>query len=366
MAKYDFLIVGSGLTGATIARELTDNGKRCLVLERRDHVGGNIYTELIDGIHVHRYGPHIFHTNDDSLWAYINRFVHMNRFTNCPLANYRGSLYNLPFNMNTFHKLWGVTTPQQAMEIISRQKAAAEISAPGNLEEQAISMVGTDIYEILIKGYTEKQWGRPCSELPPEIIRRLPVRYTFDNNYFNAKHQGVPEEGYTALIDKLLGGSDVETGTDFLLHRAEYSSQAEKIVYTGAVDEYFDYCYGPLEYRTVDFELERLNIANFQGNAVVNYTDAETPYTRIIEHKHFAFGTQPTTVISREYSRAWKPGLEPYYPINDTANQALYRKYQELSERQHNTVFCGRLGRYQYADMDKAIGDALALVEKLL
>ena len=365
MAKYDFLIVGSGLTGATIAREMTDRGKKCLVLERRAHVGGNIYTELIDDIHVHKYGPHIFHTNDVRLWEYVNSFVHMNRYTNCPIANYYGSIYNLPFNMNTFYGLWGVTTPQQAMDVISKQIADAEITEPRNLEEQAISMVGTDIYEKLIKGYTEKQWGRPCNELPPEIIKRLPVRYSFDNNYFNAKYQGVPEEGYTALIDKLLLGSDVETGTDFILHRVDYASKANKIVYTGAIDEYFDYCHGPLEYRTVNFELERLNTPNFQGNAVVNYTDPETPYTRIIEHKHFTFGTQPTTVISREYSTAWTQGLEPYYPINDGKNQALYRQYKELADKQRNTVFCGRLGTYQYADMDRAMGAALSLADNL-
>ncbi len=364
---YSYLIVGSGLTGATIARQLLDAGKSCLVLEKRPHVGGNVYTRLVDGIHVHQYGAHIFHTNHEALWRYVHRFVHMNRYTNSPIANYQGQLYNLPFNMNTFYQLWGVRTPEEAQRELERQRAQAALAhPPRNLEEQALQLVGRDIYEKLIKGYTEKQWGRPCRELPPEIIRRLPVRLTFDNNYFNAEYQGVPKEGYTALIEKLLDGAEVRCNTDYLADRAAYDALAEKVVYTGCIDAFFDDCFGPLAYRRVRFETERLEMPNYQGNAVVNYTDAQTPYTRIIEHKHFTFGTQPYTIISREYSAEWKPGEEPYYPINDEKNQRLYQRYQALADKRPNVTFCGRLAQYRYADMDVAMEEALRTADELL
>lgn len=363
---FDYLIVGTGLTGATLARELTDGGKRCLVVDQRAQVGGNVFTQRIDGIDVHCYGAHIFHTNSSALWQYLHRFVRMNRFTNSPIANYKGQLYNLPFNMNTFYQLWGVKTPKEAMERIETQRQAAGTDIPTNLEEQAIRLVGTDIYEKLIKGYTEKQWGRPCRELPPEIIRRLPVRFTFDNNYFDALYQGVPQEGYTKLIDGLLDGSQVRLGVDYLVERAALRPLASRVIYTGCIDAYFDYCFGPLEYRRVQFETRRMDIPNYQGNAVVNYTDVDVPYTRVIEHKHFAFGTQPHTIVSWEYSAAWRPGDEPYYPINDAKNQKLYARYADLMAGEKGVFCCGRLAEYRYYDMDRAMENALALAKRLL
>ena len=356
--EYDYLIVGAGLFGAVFAREMTDAGKRCLVIDRRDHVAGNACTETVEGIAVHRYGAHIFHTNDYTVWSYVNRFARFNRFTNSPIANYKGELYNLPFNMNTFHQMWGVTTPAQARAEIRRQQEASG-GEPQNLEEQAIRLVGRDIYEKLIKGYTQKQWGRPCTELPSFIIRRLPVRFTYDNNYFNAYHQGIPEDGYTALVERMLEGIPVHLHTDFLPRREELSALAERVLYTGPIDAYFDYRLGALEYRSLRFETELLDTDNYQGNAVVNYTDAETPYTRIIEHKHFVYGTQPKTVITREYSAEWRPGDEPYYPVNDGKNAALYRAYRELAQREHRVIFGGRLGEYRYYDMDQVVRAAL-------
>lgn len=356
--EYDYLIVGAGLFGAVFAREMTDAGKRCLVIDRRDHVAGNACTETVEGIAVHRYGAHIFHTNDDTVWSYVNRFARFNRFTNSPIANYKGELYNLPFNMNTFHQMWGVTTPAQARAEIRRQQEASG-GEPQNLEEQAIRLVGRDIYEKLIKGYTQKQWGRPCTELPSFIIRRLPVRFTYDNNYFNSYHQGIPEDGYTALVERMLEGIPVHLHTDFLPRREELSALAERVLYTGPIDAYFDYRLGALEYRSLRFETELLDTDNYQGNAVVNYTDAETPYTRIIEHKHFVYGTQPKTVITREYSAEWRPGDEPYYPVNDGKNAALYRAYRELAQREHRVIFGGRLGEYRYYDMDQVVRAAL-------
>ena len=363
--EYDYLIVGAGLFGAVFAREMTDAGKRCLVIDRRGHIAGNAYTETVEGIAVHRYGAHIFHTNDEEVWAYVNRFARFNRFTNSPIANYRGELYNLPFNMNTFHQMWGVVTPEQARAEIRRQQAAAGDGEPRDLEEQAIRLVGRDIYEKLVKGYTQKQWGRLCTELPAFIIRRLPVRFTYDNNYFNARYQGIPEEGYTALAERLLAGIPVRLHTDFLQQREELSALAETMVYTGAIDAYFDYRLGALEYRSLRFETEVLDTDNYQGNAVVNYTDAETPWTRIIEHKHFTFGTQPKTVITREYSAAWQPGDEPYYPVNDQRNTELYQRYAALAAREPHTLFGGRLGAYRYYDMDQVIAAALALARQV-
>lgn len=357
--EYDYLIVGAGLFGAVFAREMTDAGKRCLVIDRRDHVAGNACTETVEGIAVHRYGAHIFHTNDDAVWNYVNRFARFNRFTNSPIANYKGELYNLPFNMNTFHQMWGVTTPAQARAEIRRQQEASGDGEPQNLEEQAIRLVGRDIYEKLIKGYTQKQWGRPCTELPSFIIRRLPVRFTYDNNYFNARHQGIPEDGYTALVERMLEGIPVRLHTDFLPRRQELSALAERVLYTGPIDAYFDYRLGALEYRSLRFETELLDTDNYQGNAVVNYTDAETPYTRIIEHKHFVYGTQPKTVITREYSAEWRPGDEPYYPVNDGKNAALYQAYRELAQREQRVIFGGRLGEYRYYDMDQVVRAAL-------
>lgn len=357
--EYDYLIVGAGLFGAVFAREMTDAGKRCLVIDRRDHVAGNACTETVEGIAVHRYGAHIFHTNDDTVWSYVNRFARFNRFTNSPIANYKGELYNLPFNMNTFHQMWGVTTPAQARAEIRRQQEASGDGEPQNLEEQAIRLVGRDIYEKLIKGYTQKQWGRPCTELPSFIIRRLPVRFTYDNNYFNARHQGIPEDGYTALVERMLEGIPVRLHTDFLHQRQELSALAERVLYTGPIDAYFDYRLGALEYRSLRFETELLDTDNYQGNAVVNYTDAETPYTRIIEHKHFVYGTQPKTVITREYSAEWRPGDEPYYPVNDGKNAALYQAYRELAQREQRVIFGGRLGEYRYYDMDQVVRAAL-------
>lgn len=364
MAQYDYLIVGAGLYGAVFAQQAKQAGRRCLVVERRAHIAGNVYTEEVQGIQVHRYGAHIFHTNSEQVWQYVGRFARFNRYTNSPMANYKGELYNLPFNMNTFNRLWGVTTPAQAMAEIERQRAAAGSAAPKNLEQQAISLVGTDIYEKLVKGYTEKQWGRPCRELPAFIIRRLPVRFTFDNNYFNAMYQGIPIGGYTAMVQNMLEGTDVRLNTDYLAHKAQLDALARRVVYTGPIDAYFDCCYGPLEYRSVRFETQVLDMPNYQGNAVINYTDAETPYTRIIEHKHFEFGTQPKTVISREYSTEWKPGQEPYYPVNDEKNNALYARYAALAKREPHVIFGGRLGEYRYYDMDAVVESALQKAEQ--
>ena len=357
---YDYLIVGAGLYGAVFAREAKKAGKSCLVIDKRDHIAGNIYTQEMEGIQVHRYGAHIFHTNNRQVWEYLGQFAEFNRYTNSPVANYKGEIYNMPFNMNTFNKLWGVITPAQAKAKIQEQRAAAGITEPKNLEEQAISLVGTDIYEKLVKGYTEKQWGRPCSQLPAFIIQRLPVRFVYDNNYFNALYQGVPVGGYTAMVQRMLEGIQVRLGQDYLADKAGWDAQAQKVVYTGPIDAYFGSCYGPLEYRSVRFETEVLDTPNYQGNAVVNYTDAETPYTRIIEHKHFEFGTQPKTVISREYSAEWKPGDEPYYPVNDQKNGELYARYKALADQEEKTIFGGRLGEYKYYDMDKVVEAALA------
>jgi len=361
--RYDYLIVGAGLFGATFAYEAAKKNKGCLVIDRRQHIGGNVYTENINGINVHCYGPHIFHTNNKAIWDYINQFAEFNRFTNAPLANYKGEIYNLPFNMNTFHRLWGVVQPADAEAIIEQQRKAAGITEPKNLEEQAISLVGVDIYEKLIKGYTEKQWGRKATELPAFIIKRIPVRFTYDNNYFNDCYQGIPVGGYTPIIEKMLTKADVQLNTDFISSRAELMAVADKIIFTGMIDEYFGYCYGALEYRSLRFETDVLPIRNFQGNAVVNYTDRETPYTRIIEHKHFEYGTQDTTVITREYPCEWQPGAEPYYPINDERNNLLYRKYRELTSKEKQVIFGGRLGDYRYYDMDDVIANALALAK---
>ena len=357
---YDYLIVGAGLYGAVFAQKAMEAGKTCLVLEKRDHIAGNIYTEAVEGIQVHRYGAHIFHTNNDEVWNYVNRFATFNRYTNSPVANYKGEIYNMPFNMNTFNKMWGVITPAQAQAEIERQRAARYVAEPKNLEEQAINLVGTDIYEKLVKHYTEKQWGRPCTELPAFIIKRLPVRFVYDNNYFNALYQGIPVGGYTAMVEKMLEGAEVKLGVDYLADKAAWDAVADKVVYTGPIDAYFGYKLGALAYRSVRFETETLDMENYQGNAVVNYTDADTPYTRIIEHKHFEFGTQPKTVISREYSAEWKVGDEPYYPVNDEANGALYQQYKALAEGEEKVLFGGRLGEYKYYDMDKVIEAALA------
>ncbi len=364
-AKYDFLIVGAGLFGATFAERMTAGGKRCLVLDRRDHIGGNVYTEEIEGIQVHRYGAHIFHTSDEEVWQYMQRFGRFNHYINSPVANYKGKLYNLPFNMNTFHQMWGVVTPAEAKEKIAGQRAAFGDKEPQNLEEQAISLVGEDIYRTLVKDYTEKQWGAPCRELPSFIIRRLPVRFTFDNNYFSDSHQGIPMGGYTAIVEKMLAGCDVRLGVDFLEHKEEYTALADKVLYTGCIDEFFDFCYGSLQYRSVRFETEVLDQENYQGVAVMNFTDAETPYTRIIEHKHFEFGTQKKTVISREYSDAWQQGMEPYYPVNNEKNAALYEKYAALAE-DSGVLFGGRLAEYRYYDMDKVVRSALDLAKTVL
>ena len=370
--KYDYLVVGSGLYGAVFAREAADRGKKVLVIDKRPNVAGNIYTEKVEGIHVHKYGAHIFHTNDTKVWKYITRFAEFNRFTNSPVANYRGELYSLPFNMYTFNKMWGVVTPEEAAAKIEEQKKEACITEPKNLEEQAISLVGRDIFEKLIKGYTEKQWGRDCKDLPAFIIKRLPVRLTFDNNYFNALYQGIPIGGYTQLVEHLLEGIEVRLNTDYLEQKEALDRLAETVVYTGPIDAYFGYSLGALEYRSVRFETEVLDIPNFQGNAAVNYTDRETPWTRIIEHKWFEFGKDeqgqdlPKTVISREYSSEWKPGDEPYYPVNDEKNGALYQQYKELGEQEEHVIFGGRLGEYKYYDMDAVIASALAMSEKEL
>ena len=363
--KYDYLVVGSGLYGAVFAKEAADRGKKVLVIDKRPNVAGNIYTETVEGIHVHKYGAHIFHTNDTKVWKYITQFAEFNRFTNSPVANYHGELYSLPFNMYTFNKMWGVVTPEEAAAKIEEQRQTAGITEPKNLEEQAISLVGKDIFEKLVKGYTEKQWGRDCKDLPAFIIKRLPVRLTFDNNYFNALYQGIPIGGYTKLVEHLLEGIEVRLNTDYLEQKEELDKLAETVVYTGPIDAYFGYSLGALEYRSVRFETEVLDVPNFQGNAAVNYTDRETPWTRIIEHKWFEFGKDeqgqdlPKTVISREYSSEWKPGDEPYYPVNDEKNGALYAEYKRLADTEKNVIFGGRLAEYRYYDMDAVIASAL-------
>ena len=368
--KYDYLVVGAGLYGAVFAHEAKKAGKSVLVIDKRPNIAGNVYTEPVEEIQVHKYGAHIFHTNNKKVWDYVNQFAEFNRFTNSPVANYKGELYSLPFNMYTFNKMWGVVTPEEAAAKIEEQRKEAGISEPKNLEEQAISLVGRDIYEKLIKGYTEKQWGRPCTELPSFIIKRLPVRLTFDNNYFNALYQGIPIGGYTQMVANMLDGIEVELNTDYLKDKEKYDAIADNVVYTGAIDAYFDYKLGALEYRSVRFETELLDVPNFQGNAAVNYTDAETPWTRIIEHKWFEFGKDadgndlPKTVISKEFSSEWKPGDEPYYPVNDDKNGKLYAEYKKLADNEKNIIFGGRLGEYKYYDMDAVIASALDMCEE--
>lgn len=364
MNQYDYLIVGAGLFGATFAYQAKRNGKKCLVIDRRKHAGGNIFCRNENGINVHVYGAHIFHTNDKGIWDFVNSFVEFNRYTNSPVANYKGELYNLPFNMNTFYKLWKVKTPEEAQQKIQEQIESLHIGEPANLEEQALKLVGPDIYEKLIKGYTEKQWGRKATELPAFIIKRLPVRFTYDNNYFNDKYQGIPMGGYNKITEGLLDGIEVKLNTDFFTDRDHFTSLAEKIVYTGPIDEYFNNQYGELEYRSLRFEHEHLEIPNYQGNAVVNYTERDVPYTRIIEHKHFEFGTQPTTIITREYSAEWTKGMEPYYPVNDEANSKRFKQYQDLAALETNILFGGRLAEYKYYDMHQVIGSALAKAKR--
>ncbi len=363
---YDYLIVGAGLFGAVFAHEAYKKGRTCLVIDKRNNIGGNIYTESTEGINVHKYGAHIFHTSDKQIWDYVNRFAEFNNYINSPVAVYKDELYNLPFNMNTFSRMWNIRTPEQAKEIIASQIADLGITEPHNLEEQALSLVGRDVYEKLIKGYTEKQWGRDCKELPAFIIKRLPLRFVYDNNYFDDRYQGIPIGGYTAIIEKMLEGIEVRTGTDYFDFIRDNKNIARKTIFTGMIDEYYGYCYGPLQYRSVRFETEVLDCENYQGNAVVNYTDREVPYTRIIEHKHFEFGKQPKTVISREYSSEWKQGMEPYYPVNNEENNALYEKYRELADKESNVIFGGRLGQYKYYDMDKVIAAALECAGKEL
>ena len=363
--KYDYLIVGAGLYGAVMAHELTKKGKRCLVIDKRSHIAGNIYCEDIEGIHVHKYGAHIFHTSNKKIWEYMNQFAEFNNYINSPVAVYKDELYNLPFNMNTFSKMWGIKTPAEAKAMIEKQVKETGITEPKNLEEQGLSLVGKDVFEKLVKGYTEKQWGRSCSELPAFIIRRLPVRFTYDNNYFNDRYQGIPIGGYTKIVEKMLEGADVQTDTDYFEFRKSNPDIAEKTVFTGMIDEYFGYRLGALEYRSVRFETEVLDTDNYQGNAVVNYTEREVPYTRIIEHKHFEFGTQEKTVISREYSSEWKVGMEPYYPVNDEKNGKLFAAYKELAEKEEHVIFGGRLGNYQYYDMDKVVEAALLKLEEM-
>ncbi|MDW1149726.1 UDP-galactopyranose mutase [Mannheimia haemolytica] len=364
MRKYDYLIVGAGLFGTIFAYEATKRGKKCLVIEKRDHIGGNCYTQNIEGINVHKYGAHIFHTSNKLVWDYIQQFAEFNRFTNSQVARYKDELYSLPFNMLTFNKMWGVIKPEEAEAKIKEQIAQEHITEPKNLEEQAISLVGRDIYEKLIKGYTEKQWGRKCTELPAFIIKRLPVRYTYDNNYFYDTYQGIPIGGYTGIFERMLDGIEVKLGVDFFLEREYYENLADKIVFTGMIDEYFGYRFGRLEYRSLRFDNELLDIPNFQGNAVVNYTEAEVPYTRIIEYKHFEYGIQPKTVITREYSKEYEQGDEPYYPINDARNNELYAKYKVLADEKSNVIFGGRLAQYKYFDMHNIIAEALACVDK--
>lgn len=363
--KYDYLIVGAGLYGAVMAHELTKKGKRCLVIDKRSHIAGNIYCEDIEGIHVHKYGAHIFHTSNKKIWEYMNRFAEFNNYINSPVAVYKDELYNLPFNMNTFSKMWGIKTPAEAKAMIEKQVKETGITEPKNLEEQGLSLVGKDVFEKLVKGYTEKQWGRSCSELPAFIIRRLPVRFTYDNNYFNDRYQGIPIGGYTKIVEKMLEGADVQTNTDYFEFRKSNPDIADTTIFTGMIDEYFDYQLGALEYRSVRFETEVLDTDNYQGNAVVNYTEREVPYTRIIEHKHFEFGTQEKTVISREYSSEWKVGMEPYYPVNDEKNSKLFAAYKELAEKEEHVIFGGRLGNYQYYDMDKVVEAALLKLEEM-
>lgn len=365
-SKYDYLIVGAGLYGAVFANEAAKKGKTCLVVDKRDHIAGNIYTKECSGINVHVYGAHIFHTSDKFIWDYINEFAEFNNYINSPIARYKDELYNLPFNMNTFSKMWNIATPAEAKKIIADQIDKLGITEPKNLEEQALSLVGKDVYEKLIKGYTEKQWGRDCKELPSFIIKRLPLRFTYDNNYFNDRFQGIPIGGYTRIIEQMLSKADVRLNTDYLADREELDALADKVIYTGAIDAFYDYKLGVLEYRSVRFETEELDIENYQGNAVVNYTDREVPYTRIIEHKHFEFGKQPTTIISREYSSEWKKGDEPYYPVNDKKNSELYLKYEELAGKESKVIFGGRLGAYKYYDMDKVIAAALAMAKEEL
>ena len=365
MKKYDYILVGSGLYSGVFAWFAKQKGKKCLVLEKRDHIGGNVYCENTEGIHVHKYGAHIFHTSNKEVWQFVNSLAEFNRYTNSPVANYKGEVYNMPFNMNTFSKMWNISTPAEAKKIIEEQKK--EITGePKNLEEQAISLVGREIYEKLVKGYTEKQWGRDCTALPAFIIKRLPVRYTYDNNYFNDLYKGSPICGYNVIIDRLFEGCDIETGVDYLEKKEYYDGLGEKIVYTGTIDAYYKYQFGKLEYRSLRFESEVLGEENHQGVAVVNYTDRETPYTRIIEHKHFEFGTQPKTVITREYPVTWQEGMEPYYPVNDEKNQALYQKYAKLAEKEEHVIFGGRLGEYKYYDMDKVIASAMACAKEEL
>lgn len=362
--KYDYLIVGAGLYGAVVAHEAAAKGRSCLVIDRREHIAGNIYTREVEGIQVHEYGAHIFHTSDKRIWDYVNQFADFNHYINSPVAVFKDELYNLPFNMNTFSKMWGIRTPQKAKEKIAAQIAGLGITEPKNLEEQALSLVGEDVYRKLVKGYTEKQWGRDCTELPAFIIKRLPLRFTYDNNYFNDRYQGIPAGGYTAMVERMLKGVEVKLGVDYLEHRTEFDGMADRVVYTGQIDRYFDYCEGVLAYRKVRFEQEILDCDNYQGNAVVNYTEREVPYTRIIEHKHFEFGTQPKTVISKEYPSEWQKGEEPYYPVNDEKNNAVYEAYKKLAEKERHVVFGGRLGEYRYYDMDKVIGRALETAGK--
>ncbi len=364
--KYDYLIVGAGLFGSTFAYEASKKGKKCLVIDKRPHIAGNIYTENIEGINVHKYGAHIFHTSDKEIWDYVNQFAEFNRYTNSPVARYKNEVYNLPFNMNTFNKLWGVFTPQEAQAKIAEELADVKIQEPKNLEEQAIKLVGKTIYQKLVKGYTEKQWGMKATELPPFIIKRLPVRFTYDNNYFNDAYQGIPIGGYTQIVEKMLADCDVRLNCDFFENRQELENLADKIIFTGPIDKYYDYRFGQLEYRSVRFETEILDTDNFQGNAVVNYTEYEVPYTRIIEHKHFEFGKQPKTIISREYSDKWTIEKEPYYPINNDANNALYQKYAQLASAENKVIFGGRLGQYKYYDMHVVIAEALKLCKQEL
>lgn len=366
MAKYDYVIVGAGLFGAVFAREATLAGKKCLVIDKREHIAGNIYTKEAEGINVHEYGAHIFHTSNEEVWNYVNTFAKFNRYTNSPVANYKGEIYNLPFNMNTFNKLWGVVTPQEAQAKIEEQKKLYHIEEPKNLEEQAIKLIGPDVYTKLVKGYTEKQWGKCAEELPAFIIQRLPVRFTYDNNYFNDDYQGIPVGGYTQMVANMLGGIEVKLGVDYLKNRQKYDELGETIVYTGMIDEFYDYCFGELEYRSLRFESETLDVENYQGNAVVNYTEYEIPYTRIIEHKHFEYGTQPKTIITREYPKTWEKGDEPYYPMNDEKNMSLYARYAELAQKEGKVIFGGRLGGYKYYDMDDTVEAALKCVRERL